>query len=63
MLKIKMSNGKILIGLDKENIKRLTSGQPIKVKASDLGLQNDIFIAYGEKLQDILDELNIPGVQ
>jgi hypothetical protein len=58
MLKLKSGN-KILLGIDKENVKRLKKGSPILVKGDDIGLKEDIIIAYGDTLKNITDELNI----
>jgi len=58
MLKLKFKN-KIILGLDKVNIKRLTEGQPIHIKARELKLEDDIFIVYGATLKDIAKELEV----
>lgn len=52
MLKLKFEN-KIVLGLDKENIKRLTGGQPIHIKGKDLKIIEDVYIIYGPTLADI----------
>ena len=61
MLKAKTGNN-ILLGVDKENIKRLTEGKPIRVEGKELGIPYDIFIIYGETLKDIARELNLPQI-
>ncbi len=58
MLKLKF-NKKIILGLDKVNIKRLTDGQPIHIKAHELKIKDDIFIVYGTELKDIAKELGV----
>ena len=63
MLKLKTKDNKILLGIDSENVKRLKQGKPIRVKGSEIGIENDIYIAYGETIQDILNELGIAGIQ
>lgn len=63
MLKAKLSNGNVLFGLDRQNIERLTGGSPILIKKEDINLEFDIYIFFGESLDDILKELEIPGVQ
>ena len=52
---------KILLGLDKTNVKRLKQGQPIFIKGSDIGLEKDIYILYGNSLKDIQKECNLPS--
>jgi uncharacterized protein YxjI len=58
MLKLKF-NKKIVLGLDKNNIERLTKGQPIHIEAKDLKLEDDIYIVYGDSLLDIAKELKV----
>ncbi len=58
MLKVKLG-GQIILGLDKENIRRLTANQPIHIKAESLKVDEDIFIVYGETLSDIVKELGL----
>lgn len=62
--KITKQNGKqvILLGIDKENVKRLRKNKPIYIKGSDLLIDDDICIAYGNTLEDIMKEFNIPGI-
>ena len=57
MIKAIIGNG-ILLGLDKENIKRLKEGAPILIKGSDIGLEVNVLIAYGDTLSDIQKELS-----
>jgi len=58
MLKVKVGK-KIFLGLDKENIRRLTENQPIHIKADSLKIDEDIFIVYGETVGDIVKELGL----
>ena len=61
---IKAVSGKlILLGLDAENVKRLKDNKPIKIKGSDVSLDKDIYIIYGETLEDIQKELSLPIIQ
>ena len=62
MLKIRSGN-KIILGIDRDNVDRLKEGKPILIQGVDIGLDVEICIAYGDDLQDILDELNLPGMQ
>ena len=57
MLLARLSNGLFIFGLDAENIRRLTSGQPIMISFAELGLTDDFAIMYGETLDDIKREL------
>lgn len=59
MIKIKTKDGKVILGLEKENIKRLKQGKPIHIKGSDLGIENDIYIVYGNTKNDIMKDLNL----
>ncbi len=63
MLQIRTIDNKVIIGIDAEYVTRLKEGDPILIKGEQLMLDVDIYIAYGANLQDILDELGIPGVQ
>lgn len=62
MIKAKTINGSVLLGIDRENIKRLQDNKPIRVKGSELGIDHDIFIVYGETLDDIAKEFNLPAI-
>lgn len=63
MIKAKSKDGLIILGIDKENVKRLQEGQPIYVRGQDLAIANDIVIVYGETTAAIQKDLNIPPVQ
>lgn len=63
MLKIKLSDGTIILGLEAENVKRLKEDSPICVKGKELGLDHDIYIVYGQRIEDITERLGVPGVQ
>jgi len=58
MLKLKFKN-KIVLGLDKTNIERLTKGQPIHIQAKDLKIEDDIYIVYGDSLLDIAKDFKV----
>ena len=69
MLKFASTNTKTgervyFLGLSRDNIDRLTSGQPIKVDLKDLGAQSStpIVIAFGETEQMIYLDLKQAGV-
>jgi len=58
MLKVRKDNI-VMLGLDAENVKRLQQNQPILVKGSELGLDVDIYITYGETFKDIINEYGL----
>lgn len=48
MLKLKAQNN-VVLGLTEENVKRLKSGEPIRIKGEDLDLgEITLYIVYGE---------------
>lgn len=51
----------VLLGIDKENVRRLTNGQPIRCSAESVGIERDVIVVYGESLQKITDELAEAG--
>ncbi len=56
MIKARMNNGDLILGLSSENLKRLKKGQPIKFSmAPILGVSDDLYIMHGETESDILD--------
>jgi hypothetical protein len=57
VIKAKLSNGNVILGLSKENITRLTAGHPMKFDARPLGFPGTIFIVYGETELAILHDL------
>jgi hypothetical protein len=57
MIRARLSNGSFLLGLDAENIRRLTSGKPILVDLFGMGGTDRFMITYGETLDDIKAEL------
>jgi len=57
MLRARLSSGMFILGLDAENIRRLTNGQPIVVSLAELGGSDDVAIMYGETLDDIKRDL------
>ena len=57
MIKAKLNDGTVILGLDEENIKRLKENQPIVADLSEIGINQKIVIMYGETLGDIKAEL------
>jgi len=53
MLRGRLSNGAFILGLDAENVRRLTTGHPILVSLAELGGTDDVIIMYGNTLNDI----------
>lgn len=61
MIKARLSNGGLILGITKENVERLQQGKPIKVEHAEIGTTSgDIFIVYGDTAQDLMDQLK-PG--
>ncbi len=49
MIKAKLSNGDLVIGITKENVDRLQKGMPIAFNLKDMGLEERcVIITYGE---------------
>jgi len=63
MLKAKLTDGTIILGLEAENVKRLKEDKPIRVQGKDLMIDHDIYIIYGHSIEDITEKLGVPGVQ
>lgn len=63
MLKAKLSNGDLVLGLSDENIKRLKAGRPIRFDARPMGYDGCIAIVWGETELKIMHELTeaFPG--
>ncbi len=52
----------LILGVDKENIRRLTNGHPIRCTAESVNIDRDVMIIYGDTLQDVADELSKAGL-
>jgi hypothetical protein len=57
MIRARLSNGDFIMGVDLENILRLTAGLPIVIDLKLLGGTDRLLIMYGETLDDIKREL------
>lgn len=55
MLKARSGN-LVLLGINDENVQRLQQGEPVHVKGEQLGLDQDIVIAYHEDLNALASE-------
>jgi len=60
----RMKDGRLflLLGVDRENINRLTSGKPIVCKGESVGIDRDVIIVFGETLKDVETELTSIGI-
>jgi hypothetical protein len=59
MLRIRMSNGLFVFGLDAENIRRLVNGEPIHIELEQLGGTDKILIMAGETLADVAKDIEM----
>lgn len=59
------ANGRpfLILGVDRENINRLTAGKPIRVTMESVGIERDVLIIFGETLQDVTNELMAAGMK
>ena len=57
MIVARLSSGVFILGLDDENIKRLTSGQPILKSLAQFGGTDDVAIVHGKTLGEIQEQL------
>ena len=57
MLRAKLSDGTILLGLDANTVKRLQSGAPVQVSLASLGLTGNVALMYVETLGAIAAQL------
>jgi len=56
MLKLKIDD-LVILGLDKENISRLTNDQPIVINLEPFGIDARLSIVYKDTLQEVKTEL------
>jgi hypothetical protein len=57
MIKAKLSNNTLILGLSAMNIDRLKSGMPIKFDARPFGYAGEIAIIFGETEEHIAKDL------
>jgi len=57
MIKAKLSNGTLILGLSALNVQKLKEGMPIVFDATELGYAGDICICYGATEEDIARDL------
>jgi hypothetical protein len=53
----------LLLGLDRENVNRLTDGKPILVEGEPMNLPFDVSVVFGETLEEIRAELEKGGLR
>ena len=55
-----MKNGrKLLVGVDAENIRRLTNGETLILKGEEIAEDIDICVVYGDTLKDVVKEIGM----
>lgn len=57
MIKAKLSNGMLILGLSRINVIRLMGGLPIKFDGRPFGFPGDVGIVFGETEDAIAKEL------
>lgn len=57
MIKARLDNGMVILGLSEINIQKLKEGFPIKFDGRPLGFPGDVGIVYGETEIAILHDL------
>lgn len=57
MIKAKLSNGTLILGLTAENVMRMKEGKPIKFDGRPFGYPGTIGICYGETEEAIVQDL------
>ena len=54
-------NNNVFLGIDARNVEKLTSGEPVLVKGKDIKSDKDIFIVYGDTIEELVDKY-FPGL-
>jgi hypothetical protein len=57
MVKSKLSDGSMLLGLSKMNVERLVEGKPIMFDGKQFGWPSRVIIMYGETEEKIVEEI------
>jgi hypothetical protein len=57
MIRARLTDGTFLLGVDAENLRRLTAGQTLVVDLSGMGGHDTFIMLYGETMADIMAEL------
>ena len=57
MLRMRLSNGDFMFGIDAENVRRLKDGKPIVIDLKPMGGTDKLYIMYGETMEEIACEI------
>lgn len=58
MIKAKLNNGDIILGLSRKNIALLQEGRPIKFNLKDMGLEDrTVLIVFGETEESLYEAM------
>lgn len=57
MIRIRLSDGTFIFGVDAENVRRLKAGQPLNIDLTPLGGTDRLIVMYGETMADIVREI------
>lgn len=61
MIKLKLSNGALVLGIEARNIEHFKAGHPMHFHGTEIGgfgNVTELYIVYGETLRDVYDEIN-----
>lgn len=57
MIRIRLTDGTFLFGIEAENVRRMKDGQPIRIDLKPMGGTDTLVLMYGETQGDIKREL------
>jgi hypothetical protein len=57
MIRVTLSDGRFLFGIDAENVRRLKEGKPLNLDLTTMGGTDKVLVMYGETMTDIVREL------
>ena len=61
MIRAKLSNGALVIGIEARNVEHFKAGRPLHLHGAEIGGFDGVtqlYIVYGETLKDVYDEIN-----
>jgi hypothetical protein len=61
VLRLKLSNGALVLGIDARNVEHFKAGHPLHFHGAEIGGFDGVtqlYIVYGETLRDVYDEIN-----
>ena len=61
MIRARLRSGTIVLGLSRLNVERMQAGKPMHFSLSDLGIDTDVLIVFGETEQTIAASLGVPA--